>query len=92
MPTTNACLRLEQAQRDDAEDWCSVYQESASHWAQMDKLVLMREQGKLDEYVSDTRRKCEQDNVEPDPDTMRAQASTQHPYMHEPFARGPLEH
>jgi len=69
-----------------------VKQESASHWAQMDKLVLMREQGKLDEYVSDTRRKCEQDNEQPDPDTMRAQASTQHPYMHEPFARGPLEH
>ena len=52
-----------------------VKQESASRWGQMDKLVLMREQGKLDEYVSDTRRKCAQDNEEPDPDTMRAQAS-----------------
>src|ERR1700722_20647806 len=46
-----------------------VKQESASRWGQMDKLVLMREQGKLDEYVSDTRRKCAQDNEEPDPDT-----------------------
>jgi hypothetical protein len=53
-----------------------VKQESASRWAQMDKLVLMREQGKLDDYVADTRRKCSQDNEEPDPDTMRAQAPT----------------
>jgi hypothetical protein len=67
-----------------------VKQESASRWGQMDKLVLMREQGKLDEYVSDTRRKCEQDNEEPDPDTMRAQASTPHRYTQGPFALEPL--
>ena len=30
--------------------------------------------GKLDDYVADTRRKCAQDNEEPDPDTMRTQA------------------
>jgi hypothetical protein len=69
-----------------------VKQDSASRWAQMDKLALMREQGKLDEYVSDTRRKCAQDNEEPDPDTMRAQASTLHPYAQGPFALKPLEH
>lgn len=51
-------------------------QESASRWAQMDKLILMREQGQLDEYVADTRRKCAQKDEEPDPDTMRAQAPT----------------
>jgi hypothetical protein len=56
-----------------------IKQESASRWAQMDKLILMREQGKLDEYVADTRRKCAQDNEEPDPDTMRAQAPTLEP-------------
>jgi hypothetical protein len=54
-----------------------VKQDSASRWAQMDKLILMREQGKLDDYVADTRRKCSQDNEQPDPDTMRAQASIQ---------------
>jgi hypothetical protein len=69
-----------------------VKQESASRWGQMDKLVLMREQGKLDEYVSDTRRKCAQDNEEPDPDTMRAQASTRNPYTQGPFALKPQEH
>ena len=51
-------------------------QESASRWTQMDKLILMREQGQLDEYVADTRRKCAQKDEEPDPDTMRAQAPT----------------
>jgi len=48
-------------------------QDSASRWAQMDKLIAMREQGKLDEFVSDTRRKCAQKDEKPDPDTMRAQ-------------------
>jgi len=47
-------------------------QDSAARWAQMDKLIQMRDQGKLDEYVTDTRRKCSQDQEEPDPDTMRA--------------------
>ena len=51
-------------------------QDSASRWAQMDKLIQMREQGKLDDYVSDTRRKCAQEEEEePDPNTMRAQAA-----------------
>jgi hypothetical protein len=53
-----------------------VKQDSASRWAQMDKLIVMREQGKLDEYVADTRRKCAQKDEEPDPDTMHAQAFT----------------
>jgi hypothetical protein len=67
-----------------------VKQESASRWAQMDKLVLMREQGKLEDYVAETRRKCEQDNEEPDPDTRRAQASTQLRFTQEPFAQRSL--
>ncbi len=49
-------------------------QEPESRWAQMDKLVQMREQGKLDDFVADTRRKCAQEDEEPDPDTIRAQA------------------
>jgi len=49
-------------------------QDSTSRWAQMDKLIQMRDQGKLDDYVTDTRRKCSQDQEEPDPDTMRAEA------------------
>ena len=51
-------------------------QDSASRWAQLDKIILMREQGELDDYVAETRRKCAQDNEEPDPGTMRAQALT----------------
>jgi hypothetical protein len=49
-------------------------QESTSRWAQLDKLIEMRDQGKLDEYVADTRRKCSQEQEEPDPDTIRADA------------------
>ena len=49
-------------------------QDSASRWAHMDKLIQMREQGKLDDYVSETRRKCSRDEKEEDPNTMHAQA------------------
>ena len=38
-------------------------QEPASRWAEMDKLVVMRDQGKLDDFVADTRRKCAQSNT-----------------------------
>jgi hypothetical protein len=38
----------------------------------VDKIVQMRDQGRLDDFVSDMRRKCSQDEEEPDPDTMRA--------------------
>jgi hypothetical protein len=43
-----------------------------SRWPYVDKIIQMRDQGKLDDFVSDTRRKCSQDEEEPDPDTMRA--------------------
>jgi hypothetical protein len=46
--------------------------EPDARWPYMDKIVQMRDQGKLDDFVSDTRRKCAQDGEEPDPDTMRA--------------------
>jgi hypothetical protein len=49
-------------------------QDSASRWAHMDKLIQLREQGKLDDYVAETRKKCGRDDEERDPDTMRAQA------------------
>ncbi len=47
-------------------------QDSASHWAHLDKLVQMRGQGKLDDYVAETRKKCGRDQEE-DPNTMHAQ-------------------
>jgi hypothetical protein len=43
-----------------------------SRWPSVDKIVQMRDQGKLDDFVSDTRRKCAQEDEEPDPDTIRA--------------------
>ena len=43
-----------------------------SRWPYLDKIVQMRDQGMLDDFVSDMRRKCAQDGEEPDPDTMRA--------------------
>jgi hypothetical protein len=49
-------------------------QDSASRWAHMDKLIQMREQGKLDDYVAETRKKCGRDEEEEDPNTMHAQA------------------
>jgi hypothetical protein len=58
-----------------------VKQDSESRWAQMDKLIEMREQGKLDEFVGETRRKCAQEDQEPDPDTIRAQALTLAPNL-----------
>jgi hypothetical protein len=45
-----------------------------ARWPYVDKIVQMRDQGKLDDFVSDTRRKCAQDEEQPDPDTMRAEA------------------
>ena len=45
-----------------------------ARWSQVDKIVQMRDQGKLDDFVSDTRRKCAQEEEDPDPDTMRADA------------------
>jgi len=46
--------------------------EPDARWPYVDKIIQMRDQGKLDEFVSDTRRKCAQDEQEPDPDTIRA--------------------
>jgi hypothetical protein len=56
-------------------------QDSESRWAQMDKLIQMREQGKLDEFVGDTRRKCAQEDQEPDSDTLHARALTLAPNL-----------
>ena len=48
-------------------------QDSSARWAQMDKLVTMHEQGKLDDYVAETRKKCGREQEEEDPNTMHAQ-------------------
>jgi hypothetical protein len=47
-------------------------QEPDARWPYIDKIIQMRDQGKLDDFVSDTRRKCAQEDEEPDPDTIRA--------------------
>lgn len=52
-----------------------VKEEPDARWSFLDKIVQMRDQGKLDDYVSDTRRKCAQDEQQSDPDTIRAQAN-----------------
>ncbi len=49
-------------------------QDPSAHWAYVDRLVRMRDQGKLDDYVTETRIKCKSDEQERDPDTIRAQA------------------
>jgi hypothetical protein len=46
--------------------------EPDARWPFVDKVVQMRDQGKLDDFISDTRRKCAQDEEEPDPDRIRA--------------------
>jgi hypothetical protein len=48
-------------------------QDPGSRWAHLDKLIQMREQGKLDDYVVETRKKCGRDQEEEDPNTMHAQ-------------------
>jgi hypothetical protein len=49
-------------------------QEPDARWPYVDKVVQMRDQGKLEEFITDTRRKCVQEEEEPDPDTIRAEA------------------
>jgi len=49
-------------------------EEPDARWPYLDKIVQMRDQGKLDDFVSDTRRKCAQEDEQSDPDTMRAEA------------------
>jgi hypothetical protein len=49
-------------------------QDSSARWPFVDKLVQMRDENKLDDYVAETRRKCSQDQEEADPNTMHAQA------------------
>jgi hypothetical protein len=47
-------------------------QDSAARWAYMDKLILMREQNLLDDYVGETRRKCAHEDDDQDPNTIHA--------------------
>jgi hypothetical protein len=49
-------------------------QDPDARWPYVDKVVQMRDQGKLEEFITDTRRKCAQEEEEPDPDTIRAEA------------------
>jgi hypothetical protein len=48
-----------------------------ARWPYIDKLVQMRDEGKLDDHITDSRRRCALDEEdEPDADTMRAQVQT----------------
>jgi len=49
-------------------------QDAASRWPYLDKVVQMRDQGKLDNYVSETRKKCDMPEEERDRNTIRAEA------------------
>jgi hypothetical protein len=49
-------------------------QNPGSRWPYVDKLIQMRNQGKLDDYVAETRKECARDEEESNPDTIRAQA------------------
>jgi len=51
-------------------------QDPAARWTYVDKLIVMREEGKLDDYIGETRRKCAHEDDEDDPNTMRAQLVT----------------
>ncbi len=51
-----------------------VKEQPEARWSFLDKIVQMRDQGKLEDYISDMRRKCAQDDEPNDPDTIRAQA------------------
>jgi hypothetical protein len=48
-------------------------QDPDSRWTQMDKLIQMRDQDKLDDFVGDMRRKCASEDEDQDPNTIRAQ-------------------
>ncbi len=52
-----------------------VKEEPDARWSFLDKIIQMRDQGKLDDYISDMRRKCAQNEEQSDPDTIRAQAN-----------------
>jgi len=49
-------------------------QDTSARWLYVDHLLSMRDQGKLDDYVVETRKKCKSQE-EDDPDTIRARAS-----------------
>jgi hypothetical protein len=48
-------------------------QDSAARWAHMDKLIQMRAQNQLDDYVGEMRRKCAHEDDDQDPNTIHAQ-------------------
>ena len=47
-------------------------QDPSVRWPYLDKVIQMREQNKLDDYVGETRRKCAHEDDDQDPDTMHA--------------------
>jgi hypothetical protein len=49
-----------------------VKQDPSARWPYIDKLIQMREQNKLDDYVGETRRKCAHEDDDDNPDTIHA--------------------
>ena len=47
-------------------------QDSTARWPYLDKIIQKREQGQLDDYIGETRRKCAHEDDDQDPDTLRA--------------------
>ena len=47
-------------------------QDPSARWAYLDKVVQMRDENKLDDYIGDTRRKCAHEDDDDDPDTLHA--------------------
>jgi hypothetical protein len=48
-------------------------QDPSARWSYLDKVVQMREQNKLDDYIGESRRKCAHEDDDKDPDTLHAQ-------------------
>jgi hypothetical protein len=47
-------------------------QDSSARWPYLDKIIQKRDQGQLDDYVGETRRKCAHEDDDQDPDTLHA--------------------
>jgi hypothetical protein len=47
-------------------------QDSTARWPYLDKIVQKRDQGQLDDYIGETRRKCAHEDDDHDPDTLHA--------------------
>ena len=47
-------------------------QDSSARWPYLDQIIQKRNQGQLDDYIGETRRKCAHEDDDQDPDTLHA--------------------